>query len=233
MAAATDYLSVAQAKTDLRLDEGTFEDDATIERYIGDAVGMVSGIVGYDLLEVETADIKPALQGLVAFAANYRFEGAHDVPAALYALAAPHRVLVDEDDVDEDDNSGASSEGSTDDDTDDTEDDEMPLPYETYEVDLTAGQTVTVDLRSADVPFTWFAAATDEVLVVELSDVAAPENDDDWTPAENDWSTLDVVAPGDSIRRGVTAPVAWMRWRAGAAGTVRLVYRGTIEASVA
>ena len=232
MAAATDYLSVAQAKTDLRLDEGTFEDDATIERYIGDAVGMVSGIVGYDLLEVETADIKPALQGLVAFAANYRFEGGHDVPAALYQIAAPHRVLVDEAEDDEEEN-GASSEGSDPD--DDTEEDEMPLPYETYEVDLTAGQTVTVDLRSADVPFTWFASAETESVTVELSDVAAPAGDADWTPAENDWSTVDVVGPGDSIRRGVTAPVAWMRWRAGAAGTgtVRLVYRGTIEATVA
>ena len=207
MAAATDYLSVAQAKVDMRLDDGTFEDDATIERYIGDAVGMVSGIVGYDLLEVETADIKPALQGLVAFAANYRFEGAHDVPAALYALAAPHRMLVDPDE--------------------DDEDEEMDEAYQTYEADLTAGQVLTVDFRHAEIPFTWSAVAETSAMEVELSDEDAPQ--------EGDWQDCDSVAPGRSVRRGVAAPVAWMRWTAAnnGTGTVRVVYRGKVKATVA
>lgn len=213
MSTPTDYLSVEQAKIDMRLDDGTFDSDATVERYIGDAVSMVSAVVGYDLLEVETADIKPSLQALVAFAANYRFEGGHDVPAAIYQMAAPHRRLVDEDD-----------EELGDDEVD--EDEDMPLPYQTYEVDLQAGQTVTVDMRGVDVPFSWFAVATASEITAEVADEAAPD--------EGDWCWIDRVVPGEPIRRGVLSPAAWMRWVAAnnATGRVRVTYRGSVSATV-
>lgn len=92
MASATDYLTVGQAKVDLRLDDGTFEDDATLERYIREAVAMVSGIIGRDLLEAE--DIDPAMTMLVSAAVAVRFEGSIEPTSALYALAAPYRVPV-------------------------------------------------------------------------------------------------------------------------------------------
>ena len=94
MATPSNYLTVAEARTDLRLDGDDF-DDATITRYIAEGVAMVSGITGRDLLDIEVADIDPGLQMLVSHATWLRYEGVTGVTPSLYALAAPYRVLVD------------------------------------------------------------------------------------------------------------------------------------------
>lgn len=90
---ATDYVSVADAKYDLRID-GTHADDA-LERLIPEAVSLAAAVTGRDLLAVDSAaDIQPGLKALVMAILAARYDGADELPPAIYAMAAPYRVFV-------------------------------------------------------------------------------------------------------------------------------------------
>ena len=91
--AATDYVDVETAKFDLRID-GT-EADAALARLIPEAVSLAGAMTGRDLLAVDTAaDIVPGLQALVVAVLGVRYDGLAEMPASVYAMAAPFRMLV-------------------------------------------------------------------------------------------------------------------------------------------
>ena len=91
--AATDYVDVETAKFDLRID-GT-DADTALARLIPEAVSIAGAMTGRDLLEVDTAaDIVPGLKALVVAVLAVRYDGLHDMPASVYAMAAPYRVLA-------------------------------------------------------------------------------------------------------------------------------------------
>ena len=90
---ATDYVTLADAKLDLRID-GT-DADTAITRLIPAAVDLTSKITGRDLLAVDAAaDIEPGLKAVVVAVLGSIFDGLHELPPAVYAMAAPYRVLV-------------------------------------------------------------------------------------------------------------------------------------------
>ena len=101
MVSELDYLSIADARTDLRLDGDGFS-DAVLTRYIRSAVALVAELTGRDLLGIEVAAIDDGLRHCVSVALWSRFEGTSEVPPALYALTSPYRVIVSADDTDTD-----------------------------------------------------------------------------------------------------------------------------------
>ena len=97
MADTSDYVTVDQARFDLRVDPDQ-AGDATLSRYIEDAVSMVESLTGLRLLDVPAADVKPGLRMCVALALWTRFESPSVVPPALRSLCEPSRVIVSSDD---------------------------------------------------------------------------------------------------------------------------------------
>ena len=93
MALATDYVSIDEARFDLRV-EPNQADDATLARYISDAVGTVASLTGRNLLDAESADIKPGLRTCVAMVLWARFESPSVTPPALRNLCEPFRLIV-------------------------------------------------------------------------------------------------------------------------------------------
>lgn len=96
MALATDYLTVAEARFDLRV--GDQVDDETLLRYIGQGVALVARTTGRDLLEMAAADIDEGLKACVSVATWLRFEGAAQVPRSFYDLCGAYRKFVSDDD---------------------------------------------------------------------------------------------------------------------------------------
>ena len=96
------------------------------------------------------------------------------------------------------------------------------------ELDLAAGQTLTVDCRGVESPLRWDATAAGAVLSVDASHAPDPQ-------AAADWHYADAVRRGETCGGMIDAPIGWLRWRAAAAGTgsVRLAFRGRIVATVA
>ena len=93
MAVPLDYVTVDQARRDLRVD-AVQADDATLARYVEDAVSMVEGLTGRSLLGVTAADIVPGLRTCVALALWARFESPAVTPPALRFAVEPFRVIV-------------------------------------------------------------------------------------------------------------------------------------------
>lgn len=91
--AATDYVSVDDAKFDLRIDGD--ESDTALGRLIPEVVDLAGRMTGRDLLAVDTAaDIVPGLKSLVVAVLGARHDGLAELPPSIYAMAAPYRVLV-------------------------------------------------------------------------------------------------------------------------------------------
>lgn len=89
----TDYVDVATAKFDLRLDGDA--SDAALGRMIPEAVDLAGRLTGRDLLAVADVDAIPdGLKALVSAVLAVRYDGTHEMPPAVYAMAAPYRVLV-------------------------------------------------------------------------------------------------------------------------------------------
>ena len=96
MANADDYLTVAEAKIDLRIDDANGFQDADLERYRDRALGIVAGLTGRILPDptVDAADVDAGMQALVSAAMGVLFEGAFEITPSLYAMAAPYRKIV-------------------------------------------------------------------------------------------------------------------------------------------
>ena len=99
MASADDYLTVDEAKIDLRIDsdEHGFT-DADLERLRDRALGIVAGLTGRILPDptVEADDVDPGIQALVSASMGMLFEGSQEISpslSSLYAMAAPHKKI--------------------------------------------------------------------------------------------------------------------------------------------
>ena len=96
MATAADYLTVEEAKIDLRLDaDANGFTDADLERYRDRALGIVSGLTGRILPDpaLDAADVDPGLKALCSAAMGMLWEGSQEISPSLYAMAAPYRNI--------------------------------------------------------------------------------------------------------------------------------------------
>ena len=91
MANNDDYLTVEEAKVDLRIDDDNGFSDADLERYRDRALGIVSGLTGKVIPNptVDAADVDPGLKALCSAAMGMLWEGSQEISPSLYAMAAP------------------------------------------------------------------------------------------------------------------------------------------------
>ena len=93
-----DFLTVAQIRLDLRLDdaEASGFSDADLERYRDDAIGIVDTITGCPggLLSLTVGQIPKGIRHAVSAAVSARFEGLAELPPSLYQLCAPYRQII-------------------------------------------------------------------------------------------------------------------------------------------
>ena len=95
MANNDDYLTVEEAKVDLRIDDANGFTDADLGRYRDRSLAICSGITGRILPDptVDAADVDPGLKALCSAAMGMLFEGASEISPSLYAMAAPYRTI--------------------------------------------------------------------------------------------------------------------------------------------
>ena len=93
MANPSDFVTVGEARFDLRVDADQ-ADDATLSRYVEQAVDLVARTTGRDLLALDAADIAPGLKTCVSFALWLVFEKTAATPRAFYDVCAPYRRFV-------------------------------------------------------------------------------------------------------------------------------------------
>ena len=96
MATAADYLTVEEAKTDLRISDDNGFSDADLERYRDRALGIVSGLTGQIIPDpaLDAADVDPGLKALCSAAMGLLWEGSQELSPSFYAMAAPYRKIV-------------------------------------------------------------------------------------------------------------------------------------------
>ena len=94
MATADDYLSIAEARLDLRLTPASL-DDAAISRYRAQAFGIVARLTGRTIPDPSDSQVDDGLRAAITMALLSVFEGrSSGVPRALYQLIEPYRRLI-------------------------------------------------------------------------------------------------------------------------------------------
>ena len=87
----------------------------------------------------------------------------------------------------------------------------------TTTIDLYDEQVAAVDLRQAIFPLGWSALATTQSGRHRGCNVSRPRASDWLAPGDHA-----VIPAGDGVQADESAPVAWLRWEAGAGGALRV-----------